>query len=149
VGGKLSAISAAGISEAVGGVSVSGQATLKAVSTINMTQSNTFGSLVFRANGAVSITENDGINLLGGTNTTGATTLTSGGDITATGSSYYNGALTLNASGAITLNDLFVTGQLTTKSIGVTNLGGLSKATNLNGITPVNNGASTYTGPKD
>jgi len=112
------------------------------------------GPVQFRS-GAVTIVENDALNLLAGSVASGAVSLTSSGNIVTSGSGggTFQNKLDLNASGSITItNPIFVNGAvggpgLTFRALGAVDLSALSLAGNLNSIAPTNLGASSYKAP--
>ncbi len=163
IGGNLSIKNTLGtgeIKDSPGNLTVTGtvlfDTTTAAASKVNIGSSTAnFGAITFRS-GAVTIVENADLNLAAGSVATGAVSLTSSGNITSSGNggATFQNKLDLNASGGITItNPIFVNGVggvapgLTFRALGVVNLGALSLAGNLNGIAPVNLGASSYTPP--
>lgn len=164
IGGNLSIKNTLGtgeIKDSPGILKVAGtvlfDTTTNAASKVNIGSSTaSFGAITFRS-GAVTIVENADLNLAAGSVATGAVSLTSSGNITSSGNggATFQNKLDLNASGGITIiNPIFVNGAggvapgLTFRALGAVDLFALSLAGNLNGIKPVNLGASSYREPQ-
>lgn len=139
------------------GINVTGEASFDEKSSgtgfVSLTDANdTFGSLqMTTGTGSSTVLENNNTVLAAGNSVNGALTVTTYGTITnsTNGGSVFANTVTLNSTAGITLTPpILIEGQLTVNSgTAETNLGALSKASNLNGIAPKNLGTGTYVAP--
>jgi filamentous hemagglutinin family protein len=148
VGGKLSVKSSGTIND-FGVITVAGQSTFDAPWISILNPNSSYGSLVFKG-GNVNFVQNGDVKLAAGSLTTGSVTIESAkGSITSTGASTFQGNLTLISSKDITFIDpSMILGTFTVNAPGTSDLSVLSKAANLNGLTPVNAGTGTVVDPK-